>query len=107
MKRRGLNVIGIAVAGLFALAIPPASVAHAQSVEEFYSGKQLKFYVGSSAGTGYDVYARLVGRFLTKHLPGHPIFLIMNMPGAGGVIVSNHLYNIAAKDGSEIGMLPR
>jgi tripartite-type tricarboxylate transporter receptor subunit TctC len=107
MKRRGLDIIGTAVAGLFALAIPSASVSHAQSVEEFYSGKQLKFYVGSSAGTGYDVYARLVGRFLTKHLPGHPILLIMNMPGAGGVVVSNYLYNIAARDGSEIGMLPR
>lgn len=85
--------------------LPVAS--QAQTVEQFYTGKQVKFLIGSQAGTGYDVYARIVARFMTKHLPGHPLFLMQNMPGAGGVIVSNYLYNVAARDGSEIAMLPR
>jgi tripartite-type tricarboxylate transporter receptor subunit TctC len=97
------------IAGLVAAAIGlfATCAAQAQSVEQFYSGKQVKVFIGSNAGTGYDVYARLVGRFMSKHQPGHPTFLMLNMPGAGGVIVSNHLYNVAARDGSEIGMLPR
>jgi len=32
---------------------------------------------------------------------------MQNMPGAGGVIVANYLYNIAPKDGSEIAMVAR
>jgi tripartite-type tricarboxylate transporter receptor subunit TctC len=109
VKRTARGRTGLPVAGFVAVAIGlfPSGGAQAQSVEQFYTGKQVKFFIGSNAGTGYDSYARLVGRFMTMHLPGHPVFLMMNMPGAGGVIVSNHLYNIAAKDGSEIGMLPR
>jgi tripartite-type tricarboxylate transporter receptor subunit TctC len=97
------------IAGLVSAAIGlfPASAAQAQSVEQFYSGKQVKFLIGSSAGTGYDVYARLVGRFMSRHLPGNPIFITPNMPGAGGMILANYLYNIAPSDGSEIAMLPR
>src|SRR5689334_4115026 len=98
---------GLATMAISAAIVLLPATSRAQTVEQFYAGKQVKFFVGSSAGTGYDVYARLVGRFMTKHLPGHPLFLMMNMPGAGGVIVSNYLYNIAPRDGSEIAMLPR
>src|SRR5262245_16925129 len=84
-----------------------ASPAPAQSVEQFYTGRQVKFYIGSPGGGGYDFYARIVGRYLTKHVPGHPLFVMQNMPGAGGVVVANHLYNIAARDGSEIAMVAR
>src|SRR3954469_9687255 len=101
------RMLRIATLVLAAISLPSAWAAQAQSVEQFYSGKQVKLFVGSSAGTGYDVYARLVGRFLSKHLPGNPLIITPNMPGAGGVIVSNSLYNVAARDGSEIAMLPR
>ena len=84
-----------------------ASAAQAQSVEQFYSGRQVKFFIGSPGGGGYDFYSRLVGRYLSRHVPGNPIFVMQNMPGAGGVIVANYLYNIAARDGSEIGMVAR
>src|SRR5262245_54985856 len=90
-----------AAAGLFPLP------AQAQSVEQFYAGRQVKFFIGSPGGGGYDFYARIVGRFLTKHVPGRPNFVMQNMPGAGGVVVANHLYNIAARDGSEIAMVAR
>jgi tripartite-type tricarboxylate transporter receptor subunit TctC len=90
-----------------ALAACLATRAHAQSVEQFYAGRQVKFFIGSAGGGGYDFYARIVGRHLTRHVPGKPNFVMFNMPGAGGVVVANHLYNIAAKDGSEIGMVAR
>jgi tripartite-type tricarboxylate transporter receptor subunit TctC len=104
---RSATMLPIAWLVLATIGLLSASAAQAQSVEQFYSGKQVKLFVGSSAGTGYDVYARLVGRFMSKHLPGNPLIITPNMPGAGGVIVSNYLYNVAARDGSEIAMLPR
>ena len=59
-------------------------------------------YVGSGAGGGYDQIARFVARNLSRFLPGHPNFVIENMPTAGGVQATNFLYNSAPKDGSVI-----
>lgn len=98
-------LIKLAVTGTLLAALP--STAHAQSVEEFYAGRQAKFFIASAGGGGYDFYARLVAPHLARHLPGHPTFVMHNMPGAGGVILANHLYNVAARDGSEIGMVAR
>jgi tripartite-type tricarboxylate transporter receptor subunit TctC len=84
-----------------------ASEVRAQAAKEFYSGRQIRFAIGSAGGGGYDFYSRLVGRFMNRHLPGNPFFVMQNMPGAGGVIVANYLYNIAPHDGSEIGMVAR
>jgi tripartite-type tricarboxylate transporter receptor subunit TctC len=81
--------------------------AHAETVEQFYSGKQVKFVVGSAGGGGYEVYSRLLLPYLSRHLPGHPTFVMQEMPGAGGMVAANYLYNIARRDGSEIGMVGR
>ncbi|MCC6888272.1 MAG: hypothetical protein IT536_07035 [Hyphomicrobiales bacterium] len=81
--------------------------AAAQSLEEFYSGRQIKFVVGSAGGGGYEFYSRLLGRYLSRHLPGNPLFVVQSMPGAGGIIAANYLYNVARRDGSEMGMVGR
>ncbi len=44
----------------------------AQDAGPFYKGKTVTIVVGTSAGGGYDAYARLFGRYLGKHLPGEP-----------------------------------
>ena len=93
----------LAVAGLVALCAPAA----AQSVEDFYKGKIIRFLVGYGAGTGYDVYMRVVQRHIAKHLPGRPTIVPENMPGAGGLVMTNYLYNVAARDGTVIGMPSR
>jgi len=100
---RNLLIVAMPVAA--ALFSPPASAQ--SSTESFYSGKRLHFIVGSRPGGGYDTYARSLVPFLTKHLPGHPNMIVENRPGGGGLLSSNHLYNIAAKDGLVIGMLER
>jgi tripartite-type tricarboxylate transporter receptor subunit TctC len=81
--------------------------AGADPVADFYQGKRISLYVGSDAGGGYDNYARLVARHLGRFIPGHPDFLVQNMPGGGGVRVTNNLYNIAPKDGTAIGLVQR
>ena len=84
-----------------------AAPASAQTAAEFYKGKQIKFVVGTAAGQDYDLWARLIGRHITRHLPGNPTLIVENMPGAGHIVATNHLYNVAARDGTVIGMVSR
>jgi tripartite-type tricarboxylate transporter receptor subunit TctC len=84
-----------------------AGSAAAQSVAEFYAGKQITFIVGASAGGGYDRQARLVARHLGKHIPGTPTIIVQNMPGAGSLAATNYIYNAAPKDGSVIALVMR
>ena len=90
--------------GLFA-AIFACGSAAAQDVASFYKGKQVTIVVGSSAGGGYDTYARLIARYMPKHIPGNPTVVVSNMPGAGSNIAADHIYFVAPKDGTQIGAL--
>ncbi|MBX9740249.1 MAG: hypothetical protein K2X62_09265 [Beijerinckiaceae bacterium] len=92
-----------AIAASIALLIP-TSHAHAQtSPEPFYKGKTIQLYIGYTVGGAYDVYARLVARYLGRHLPGRPDVIPVNMPGAGSVRLASWLANAAPKDGTAIG----
>jgi tripartite-type tricarboxylate transporter receptor subunit TctC len=86
---------------LAALLTTPAQAQ--DSVADFYKGRQINLIVGSSAGGGYDTYARLLGRHLGKYIPGHPIVVPNNMPGAASNAAAAHIYAVAPKDGSVIG----
>ena len=69
----------------FTAILTAAGAASAQdAVEQFYRGKTINIYVGSSAGGGYDAYARALGRHMGQYIPGHPTVVVQNMPGAGG-----------------------
>ncbi len=85
------------------IALLAAAPVFAQSPAEFFKGKTLTIYVGLSAGGGYDTNARLVGRHFGKHIPGNPTVLVRNMPGAGGLVMTNHVANVAPKDGLHLG----
>ena len=73
----------------------------------FKGGKQLRFVLGASPGQDYDVWARLIGRHLSRHLPGSPVVVVQNMPGAGHMLATNWLYNVAPRDGTVWGMVSR
>jgi tripartite-type tricarboxylate transporter receptor subunit TctC len=88
-------------------ALLAVTTVRAETVEEFYAGKQVKLVVGSAGGGGYEFYSRAMAPFLSRHLPGHPLFVLQEMPGAAGMVAANYLYNIARQDGSEIGMVGR
>jgi tripartite-type tricarboxylate transporter receptor subunit TctC len=79
--------------------------ARADAVSDFYMGKELRLVISTTVGTGYDAYARAVGRHLARHLPGNPAVVPQNMPGAGGLAAANYLYAVAPKDGTVIGMI--
>jgi tripartite-type tricarboxylate transporter receptor subunit TctC len=73
-------------------------------VADFYRGKTVTLLVGQPPGGGYDAYTRLLARHMARHLPGNPTIVVRNMPGAGSLVASNHLYNVAAKDGTTLGL---
>jgi tripartite-type tricarboxylate transporter receptor subunit TctC len=89
------------------LAILPLSAAWAQSPAEFYKGKSIDIQIGYSVGGGYDVYARLIARYLGKHIPGNPTVVPRNMEGAASIRLANWIYNAAPKDGTAIGAVSR
>src|SRR5436190_14371094 len=84
-----------------------ASAAQAASVEEFYRGRSISLVIGYSAGSGYDLYARLLGRFMGKYIPGNPTFIPQNMPGAGSVKAAMYVYGVAPRDGSVVATIGR
>ena len=84
------------------LALPGITQAQ-EAVTNFYRGKQINILVGSAPGGGFDLYARHLARYFGKHVPGNPDIVVQNMPGAGGLIVANHLFNRAPRDGGTIG----
>jgi len=87
-------------------AATPDPAAAAAAAAQFYQGKTVRVIVGFSAGGGFDVVARLVGRHLSKHIPGNPTVVVENMPGATGIVASNYVYAAAPKDGLTIEMFP-
>jgi tripartite-type tricarboxylate transporter receptor subunit TctC len=82
-----------------------ASTAHADSIDDFYKGKQIKYAIASTPGGGYDIYARAVARHLGDHLPGNPSVVPQNVPGAGGIKAAELIYAVAPKDGLTIGAM--
>jgi tripartite-type tricarboxylate transporter receptor subunit TctC len=88
------------------LAALPAA-AWAQTPAEFYKGRNVDLMVGYSAGGGYDVYARMVARYMGKHIPGNPTVVVKNLDGAGSLRLANALYNQLPKDGTVFGTVAR
>ena len=84
-----------------------AQQVQAESVADFYRGRTVTLSVGTSPGGGYDIYARIIARHIGRHIPGEPQVIVRNVPGAGGIVFANTLYNLAPKDGTEIGTFNR
>lgn len=80
---------------------------HADDIQSFYSGRTISVVIGTSAGGGYDLYARVLAKYLGKHIPGNPTIVPQNMPGAGTLRAMMYLYSVAPKDGTVIGTFSR
>lgn len=72
--------------------------------DPFYKGKTIRIIIGSTPGGFYDRWARLFARYMGKYIPGQPEIVAQNMPGAGSVIATNHVFSVAKPDGLTIGM---
>jgi len=94
----------IAIA-LIALAAA-SGAARAEDADTFFKDRQLRFIIATAAGGDYDLWGRAITRHMGNHL-WNATFVVQNMPGAGGINAANHLFNVAPKDGSTIGMIGR
>jgi len=93
MSWKAFFSLAIVLGPVFMMA-PPRGMA-----AEYYEGKTVRLVVMTTPGGGYDTYARAIARYLGKHIPGKPSIIVQNMPGAGGFIATNYVYNIAKPDG--------
>ena len=101
MKFQIKNLLALSLLGL------ASGPVLAQTPAEFYKGKNVDLYVGYSTGGGYDVYGRIVARFMGRHIPGNPTVVVKNMDGAGSMRAANYIYNVAPKDGTAFGTVAR
>ena len=106
MRNPALRLPAIAVTALL-LPAAAANAVCAETLEQFYKGRQLSMIVFTGAGSTYDIYARLLVRHLPDHIPGKPSIIVQNMPGAGGLKAEEYIYRIAPKDGTVMGMVGR
>jgi tripartite-type tricarboxylate transporter receptor subunit TctC len=81
------------------------NAAWAQS--DVFAGKTVQMIIGFGPGGGYDLWGRTVARHIGRHLPGRPQVIPQNMPGAGSFVATSHLYNVAPKDGTALGIIAR
>jgi tripartite-type tricarboxylate transporter receptor subunit TctC len=103
MTMRTAAATAVLLTGLSILAAPQAQ-AQSDQAANFYRGKQVTVVVGYPPGGGYDVYARILARYMGEHIPGQPSMVPQNMPGAGSMIAANYLYARAPKDGTVFGL---
>jgi len=99
-KRRGVRLLG----GLALLALG-AGGARAQTEADFYRGKTIQLIIGTGEAGGYDLSARLVAQFLPDFIPGHPVIVPRNMPGAGSIAAAEYIYSVAPRDGTVMGIV--
>lgn len=90
---------------VLAVAALVAAPALADDVADFYRGKEISLYIRAAPGGNYDVYSRVLGRYLTRFIPGNPGVLPINMPGGGGLVALNYVANVAPKDGTALTMI--
>jgi tripartite-type tricarboxylate transporter receptor subunit TctC len=98
--------MSLAIAAGALAAVVAGGAAQAQdAVAQFYRGKQINLFIGSTAGGGYDAYARLLARKFSSYIPGNPAIIPQNMPGAGSNKAAGYVYAVAPKDGTAIGAI--
>ena len=89
---------------LFAGLLATTPVA-ADAIADFYKGKRITYLIPTAPGGSYHLYSLQIARHMSKHIPGNPTIITQNMPGAGAIVMTNYLYNVAPKDGSYLGMV--
>ena len=95
MQKGALAIGAAALAALFA-------AGHAAAQQNFYHDNKITVLVGGTAGGGFDIFSRTMANHLGRLIPGTPSIIVQDMPGGGGIVVTNHIYNTAPKDGTVI-----
>src|SRR5215470_14992912 len=103
-RRDGASCAHASLALILLALVALTAGGNARAQDEF-RGKTITIVASFEAGGPYDFYSRLIARHLGGHLPGSPAVVVQNMPGAGGLRGANYLYNVAARDGTALGVV--
>jgi tripartite-type tricarboxylate transporter receptor subunit TctC len=104
--RRRTSRLTPLIACAIVLGAPTPSTAQ-DSVADFYKGKQVAIMVGFTPGGSSSLYAQALGRHMGRYLPGSPSFIVQHVPGAGGLVLANNIYNTVTRDGSAFAITGR
>ncbi len=91
------RTVATTVAACLAFGIAPAT---ADEVADFYKGRTVELAVAAGPGGGFNAYARLVAKHMTKHLAGNPTIIVKNMPGGGGRLATAWIDRVAPRNGA-------
>jgi tripartite-type tricarboxylate transporter receptor subunit TctC len=106
-RRRPIRLASqLAAASLVSGALAAGALPAAAQVDTL-TGKSVQMIIGFGPGGGYDLWGRTVARHIGRHLPGSPSVVPQNMPGAGSYVAASHIYNVAPKDGTTLGIIAR
>jgi len=97
-----MRIWGTFILGMTALGLATAPAAAQE--DTYFKGKEISISIGFGAGGGYDTYGRLMARHFGRFVPGNPTVIAKNEPGAGGMKLASTIYNVARKDGTELGL---
>src|SRR5262245_50340028 len=95
------HIVALSTVALCLAIAPPQAT---QAADDVFAGKTINVIAGFPPGGGVDGEMRVLARFFAKYIPGQPGIVPRNMQGAGGIILANNLFNVAAPDGLTLGM---
>src|SRR5207302_3541475 len=90
------------VAASMALLAPAA--ASADPISDFYHNKTINLFVSFPPGGGYDIYARVLLPYYSRHIPGNPAIVVKNMEGGSGVKAASYITTVTPQDGTSLGL---
>src|SRR6266478_8808951 len=105
VMRTGLRA-GTLISCALLICISSSSAAQ-DAVADFYRGKQVTIMVGFTPGGSSSLYAQALARHMGRFMPGSPNFIVQHVPGAGGLLVANNIYNTAPRDGTTFAITGR
>ena len=100
-KRISRALAGALVGGMLAVGLSPT----AADAQDFYRDKTITVLVGGTAGGGFDTISRVMAAHMGAYIPGNPSFIVRDVPGGGGIVVANTIYNVAPKDGTSLAYI--
>ena len=96
-----------AVIALIMASLAPLPCDAQDAIADFYKGRQISVMVGFSPGGSSSLYAQALARHMGRYLPGNPSFIVQHVPGAGGLVLANSMFNIAPRDGTAFAITGR
>jgi tripartite-type tricarboxylate transporter receptor subunit TctC len=95
MERKTLIFVGVAACLAGTPLTPLSKPAHAVD----FSGKTIEWIIPFGVAGGSDKWARFYAPLISKALPGQPIVVVKNEPGAGSITSTNRFAERAKPDG--------